>query len=292
MCDPALIAAQATQLLDRRRWDKPASYHVGIDRCEMHIAAAVLSVEGVPIGTLHVSTTEPSDQLLIAVRDLAMIVSNRLEHAELEIARASAAIAELRALRAQISPHFIHNSLTAIAGFINDDPGRARSLLSTFAEFLRATFRTDAEFTTLADELRLVDIYLELERARFGTRFTITLKVAPEVLSVELPFLSVQPIVENAIRHGLEHRSEGGRLSIVAEDVGAEAQIVIEDDGVGTNPDDLLDALQGKGKTRHLGVLSVDERLRSAFGPAYGLVISTDEQAGTKVTMRLPKYRR
>ena len=118
--------------------------------------------------------------------------------------------AELRALRAQISPHFVYNSLTAIASFVRTDPDRARDLLIEFADFTRYAFRRGGEFTTLADELTNIERYLVLEKARFGDRLDVRLRVAPEVLPVSIPFLSVQPLVENAVRHGLEG-SEGDR---------------------------------------------------------------------------------
>ena len=117
--------------------------------------------------------------------------------------------AELRALRAQISPHFVYNSLTAIASFVRTDPERARELLLEFADFTRYSFRRHGEFTTLAEELRSIERYLVLEQARFGDRLAVTLRVAPEVLPVAVPFLSLQPLVENAVRHGLERQGRG-----------------------------------------------------------------------------------
>ena len=94
----------------------------------------------------------------------------QIELGELEASRTALAEAELRALRAQISPHFIYNALTAIASFISTDPERARDLVLDFADFIRYSFRPQGEFTTLADELRSVHSYLKLERARFGAR--------------------------------------------------------------------------------------------------------------------------
>src|SRR6185295_1952294 len=128
----------------------------------------------------------------------------QLELAELDESRHRLVRAEVRALRAQISPHFIYNSLGAIASFVRTDPDRARSLLLEFADFTRYSFRRHGEFTTLADELRSVERYLILEQARFGDRLSVKLSVAPEVLPVAVPFLCIQPLVENAVRHGLE----------------------------------------------------------------------------------------
>ena len=152
----------------------------------------------------------------------------------------------MRALRAQISPHFVYNSLTAIASFVRTDPDRARELLLEFADFTRYSFRRHGEFTTLADELRSIEQYLMLEKARFGDRLDVTLRIAPEVMPVTVPFLCVQPLVENAVRHGLEGKTGVGHVSVRAEDVGAECVISVEDDGVGIDPEKVRRTLMGR----------------------------------------------
>ena len=116
--------------------------------------------------------------------------------------------AEVRALRAQISPHFVYNALNAIASFVRTDPDRARDLLLDFADFTRYSFRRHGEYTTLEEELRSIERYLVLEQARFGDRLRVTLRIAPEVLPVTVPVLSLQPLVENAVRHGLAGKAE------------------------------------------------------------------------------------
>ena len=153
--------------------------------------------------------------------------------------------------------------------------------------------RMARKFTTLADELRNIDRYLTLERARFGPRLQVRLQVAPEVLGVVLPFLALQPLVENAVRHGLSASEAGGTVSIVAEDAGAECLISVEDDGAGMDPDRLrdLDEEQAHFSGAHVGLGNVDDRLRAAFGDDYGLVVETALGAGTKVSMRVPKFR-
>ena len=161
--------------------------------------------------------------------------------------------AEVRALRAQISPHFIYNSLGAIASFVRTDPERASDLLLEFADFTRYSFRRHGEFTTLADELRSVEQYLLLEQARFGERLRVVLRIAPEVLPVQVPFLSLQPLVENAVKHGLEGRAEGGTITVVASDLDRECEISIEDDGAGADPEHVRRALAGHQRVRGAG---------------------------------------
>ncbi|MDQ3629338.1 MAG: histidine kinase [Actinomycetota bacterium] len=266
---------------------------VRCDRVDCPLQAAVtvpLAVDDLIVGALVVLAPTPSAALVRTATEVARWVSNQLELAELDKSRTALVEAEVRALRAQISPHFVYNSLSAIASFVRTDPERARELLVEFADFTRYSFRRHGEFTTLAEELRSIERYLVLEKARFGERLEVTLRVAPEVLSVKLPFLSVQPLVENAVRHGIENKVGPGRITILAEDVGAEALITIEDDGLGEDPERVRRALAGDVSTDSIGMGNVDERLRAVFGDTYGLVVETAQGAGTKVTIRVPKY--
>ena len=132
--------------------------------------------------------------------------------------------------------------------------------------------------------------YLVLEKARFGDRLQITLRVAPEVLPVVIPFLCLQPLVENAVRHGLEGKDGPGTITIIAEDHDTECVITVEDDGVGEDPDRLRQALAGDVSMDSVGLGNVDARLRNAYGDDYGLVVDTAPGAGTKVTVRVPKF--
>jgi len=230
--------------------------------------------------------------LVQATMETAGWVSTQLAVAELDTSRARLARAEVRALRAQISPHFIYNALTAIASFVRTDPELARELIEEFAEFTRYSFRAHGEFTTLAEELRSIDRYLTIERARFGERLQVRLQIAPEVLPVGLPFLCLQPLVENAVRHGLSRKPGTGMVSIRASDAGAECHLIVEDNGVGMDPAVLLRAEteDGHDAGQHVGLSNVDDRLRSVFGETFGLVVETAPGAGTKVSMRIPKF--
>jgi two-component system LytT family sensor kinase len=254
------------------------------------VVVAPLSVEGHVVGTLQAFSWTASAGLVRATEEVARWVSGHLELAELDASRTRLMEAEVRALRAQISPHFVYNSLTAIASFIRTDPERARELLLEFAEFTRHSFRRHGEFTTLAEELNSIERYLVLEKARFGDRLVVTLRIAPEVLPVAVPVLSLQPLVENAVRHGLERKPGTGHVTIIAEDADQEALISIEDDGVGEDPERVRRALAGDAEMDSVGLGNVDERLRTTYGDQYGLVVETAPGAGTKVTVRVPKF--
>jgi two-component system LytT family sensor kinase len=240
------------------------------------------------VGTLGAFGSDTRPGLIRATTEVALWVSTQVELAELDVSRARRAEAEVRALRAQISPHFIFNAMTAIASFVRSDPERARDLLLEFADFTRYSFRRHGQFTTLAEELRSIDKYLVLERARFGERLQVTLQVAPEVLPVAVPVFVLQPLVENAVRHGLEKKPGQGHITIVAADAGPEARITVEDDGVGMDPQLVRSSLAGRNNG--IGLANVDERLRSVFGADFGLVVETAPGAGTKVTLRVPKF--
>ncbi|WP_329025491.1 sensor histidine kinase [Streptomyces sp. NBC_00690] len=316
----SLLGTEALCLTDRERvlaWDGPGEDHherrvmghvtamldSGRSRCvhtecdDLHcplrwaVIAPLTGEEGV-LGALVAYGSRESAVLVRAATEVARWVSVQLELAELDRSRTRLIEAEIRALRAQISPHFIFNSLAAIASFVRTDPGRARELLLEFADFTRYSFRRHGEFTTLADELRSIEQYLALAGARFGDRLKVTLQVAPEVLPVALPFLCLQPLVENAVKHGLEDSPEECRVTIAAQDAGAEAMVTIEDDGVGMDPAVLRRILAGERTgSAGMGLCNVDERLRQVYGDDHGLVIETGIGAGMKITVRIPKYR-
>jgi two-component system LytT family sensor kinase len=279
------VEAGRTRVFDR------SDLSCDVAGCE--IRAAVVSplvTEERVVGTLQVFASAPTAGLARAADEVALWVSAQLELAELDASRTRLMEAEVRAMRAQISPHFIYNSLGAIASFVRTDPDRARDLLMEFADFTRYSFRRHGEYTTLAEELRSVERYLLLEQARFGDRLRVTLRIAPEVLPVAVPFLCIQPLVENAVRHGLESAEGGGSISIVARDQDQECVIEVEDDGVGEDPDVVRRALAGDASLDSVGLGNVDGRLRTTFGDDYGLVVETAPGAGTRVIVRVPKF--
>ena len=145
-------------------------------------------------------------------------------------------------------------------------------------------------YGSIAEELRNVERYLVLEQARFGDRLQISLLIAPEVLPVTVPYLAVQPLVENAVRHGLANKEGVGHVSITATDRGSEAEIAIEDDGAGADPSRVRQILDGAQPGESMGLGNVDARLRQVYGDDFGLVVETAPGAGTKVTFRVPKF--
>lgn len=264
------------------------------------LIAAPLMSDDASSGVLVVATVrQPGPGQIGAITEVANYAATQLQLAELDASRARLDRAEVLALRAQIDPHFIYNALGTIASFVRTDPARARELILDFADFTRYSFRAAGQYTALADELRNIDRYLTLERARFGEGLGVRLNVDPEVLGVVVPFLALQPLVENAVRHGLAGRREG-TITISAHSVGTTCEISVEDDGVGMDPEllrsgaiDALprsDLLSPETEGAHVGLTNVDQRLRSAFGNDYGLIVDTGIGAGTRVSMRVPKF--
>lgn len=262
------------------------------DSCPIDIAiVAPLLVRGERVGSLAAfyatrGAVRPAD--VRVVEEAATLVAAQVELAELETQGERLVRAELLALRAQISPHFVYNALAAVANSIHTKPDEARELLSDFAEFMRYAFRPEKPYVTLRDELGYVDHYLRLEQARFGERLTVRVEVAPEVLEAVVPVLSLQPLVENAVRHGIENRSHG-HLVITGTDLDTEVELRVSDDGDGMAEDEARAALEGRGGG--IGIANVHNRLRSAFGEGYGLEIQSNPGGGTSVRMTLPKFR-
>ncbi|WP_338320680.1 sensor histidine kinase, partial [Streptomyces lonarensis] len=256
--------------------------------------AVPLLVDGELTGALAATGSGAAD-----LEAAGRLVTRCLDHSALRRSRARIAQAELRTLRAQISPHFLHNALAVIAARIKADPPRARTLLNDFADYLRYSFSHQGDYATVAAELQATQTYLELQRARFDDRMEITVRMAPEILPVAMPFLVVQPIVENAVRHGLEPRPGPGTVTVSGFGEGPLCVIVIEDDGVGMDPDQAQAILAGAWQRpvteeagAGVGLANVDRRLRTVYGPEYGLVIETAPGLGTKVVIRVPRFMR
>ena len=271
--------------------------HCATPGCPLHAAIlAPLTVQRKRVGSLiafypSAERLTPEDGQVIG--EAASLVSAQVELSALEAQGERLARAELRALRAQISPHFIYNALAAVAGYIHSRPEEARELLSEFAEFIRYAFRGQRPFVTLADELEYVEKYLRLEQARFGERLQVRWDVESHVLPTVVPVLSVQPLVENAVRHGLERRGGAGLVQIIARDLGDEVELRVMDDGVGMNAARASAALSGASDAATavtgIGLSNVQARLQGTFGEEYGLRIESQIGRGTTVTMMLPK---
>ena len=195
-----------------------------------------------------------------------------------------AAQAELKALRAQINPHFLFNSLNTIASLINSDPSKAEENVERLADIFRyALSASEKEFVTLRDELEFIESYLEIERARFGERLQISRNIPSEIMTVTIPSLVLQPLVENSIKHG---SGENGKMSIeiTGQVDGDIIRFAIKDKGRGI-PDHIKKGIYTGGA----GLRNVSERLRKVYGEPYGLEMKVNTPCGTIALVTIPR---
>jgi signal transduction histidine kinase len=232
--------------------------------------------------------------VMLVIRNLQVGAARRRAEAA-ELIRTQA---ELRSLRAQINPHFLFNALNTIRYTIRTDTESARRLLLNLSEVFQRTLRS-GEFVSLRDEISYVEAYLSLEKARLNERLGVhwgglllpdnPLETKTDLLDQPIPTLTLQPLVENAVVHGIGGKSEGGAISITAEQNESDLVIKIEDNGIGIEPDQLAGLLQTKADDRAcIGLCNVDRRLRLLYGEAYRLVIQSEPGQGTRVLVRIP----
>jgi two-component system LytT family sensor kinase len=249
---------------------------------------APLVVQGKRAGTLitfYRAVGRPSQSELRVVQEAASLVSAQVELSVVADQERRLAQAELRALRAQISPHFIYNALAAVAGEIHERPEEARELLIDFAQFTRYLFRDGRSYVTLGEEIEHVERYLRLEQARFPD-LDVTVDVPAEARGAVVPAMSIQPLVENAVRHGVERRAGSGQVEILGRVVGGDVELRVRDDGAGIEPERVPAVLAGAGGG--IGVSNVDARLRASFGERYALRIDSRVGVGTTAIMTVP----
>ena len=229
------------------------------------------------------------------VRGLCELLSTQLSAYELDRQAELAARAEVKALQAQINPHFLFNSLNTIASLTRTDPTRARDLLREFSVFYRRTLESSQRLIKLEDELAQTTRYLTIEKARFGEERIIKSEmVEPPCESVLVPGFIVQPIVENAVRHAM--RDDGSALHIDIQVVkdGDDVLMAVIDDGLGMSADVAERLLEGSSqdfstsaKGTGIALRNVAERLRRFYGEGSGVEIMSKPGEGTAVTLRL-----
>ena len=216
----------------------------------------------------------------------ALEYAERVRHEQAEKAGLQTQLveAQLGALRMQLQPHFLFNTLNGVAMLIRGgDPDRAVEMIALLGEVLRGLLRTSWDLEApLASELQLLRSYLEIEQIRFGDRLRVTWQVDDQVTRALVPPLILQPIVENALRHGLWPRADGGTLAIAARRDGGELTLEVVDQGVGLAPDFDLEHSTGVGLT------NVRARLARMYGADAELAIAAGTPCGVRVRLRLP----
>jgi two-component system sensor histidine kinase LytS len=266
---------------------------IGCEHADCPLMAAIvvpLFSRGRTEGTLKLYYPSPrqlEETHLEMVRVLARLLSTQLELAELDKQAQLATRMELQALQAQINPHFLFNTINTIASLIRTDPPEARRLLREFAAFYRRTLEHSEDLITLGRELAYTHTYLTFEHARFGDRFKIHENVSEAARKIEVPAFIIQPLVENALQHGMRERATL-TIWIEADVQDTCMRIRVRDDGQGMAPEVLPHVLEpGFGRGLGIALGNVDDRLRGHFGPESGLSIDSEQGRGTTITMAI-----
>lgn len=191
--------------------------------------------------------------------------------------------AQLSALRAQINPHFLFNALTTIGYLIQSAPDKAFDTLMRLTKLLRSVLQSPGEFSSLGDEIKLIESYLEIERARFEERLAVEIKVSPELYHLKIPSLILQPLVENAIKHGISRKKEGGKIEIEAKIAENNLILQVSDTGAGADQKNLL--LKKNGE---IGLGNIENRLHSHFGQTACFSIESRAEIGTTAKISMP----
>ncbi len=217
------------------------------------------------------------------LENLRLNEAQRQQAIEEEELRKLVAQSELMALRAQINPHFFFNALNSVAALIAEDPPRAETLLENLAELFRHAFKPSTEIIPLSQELELVETYLEVEQVRLGNKLQFRKAVLPETLPVRIPALTIQPLVENAIQHGIGKLNSGGVITLSASLRHGQLHVIVADTGVG-----IPFAEMGNLLTRGVGLSNVNSRLMRLYGVAARLHIDSALEQGTTVSFAVP----
>ncbi len=191
--------------------------------------------------------------------------------------------ARLDALRMQLNPHFLFNTLHTISALIHEQPATADRMVVRLSELLRQTLdRADVHEVPLRQELAFLEGYLDIEKTRFRERLTVDLRIEPAALDCAVPFLLLQPLVENAIRHGIEPREANGRIEITARRAGGQLELSVSDNGPGLTEPAADRAREG------VGLSNTRSRLAHLYGGEQGLELASAPGGGLRVNLRLP----
>lgn len=282
---------EAIELNQHRILESKAEIGCPEQGCLLRAAIVVpLEMRGRAVGTLKFYYTTPrllNETQVAMAEGLARLLSTQLELSELDRQTELAWRMELKALQAQIHPHFLFNTINTIAMLIRTDPDQARVLLREFAWFYRRTLEASDELVTLDKEIEYVRTYLHFEVARFGDRIVVVEDIDPSTLGVRVPAFAVQPIVENAVQHGM--KAEGTlRIGVGAHRTDGTIEIEVSDDGVGISPEDVPRVLEpGFGRGLGIALKNVDDRLKGYYGSGSGLKVTSEPGRGTTVTITI-----
>jgi len=251
----------------------------------------IAMVDSVLEGAMNLFLSRPGQNLLtycfIATAYHAAAYHKAIRERDIRAVRLEVDLAEakLASIESRLRPHFLFNTLNTIAALIRDDPAAAETMLGQLSDLLRASLRSDpgAEIQ-LAEELHLVEQYLAIQRVRFNDRLTIGLRATEEAKQALVPQLILQPVVENAVRHGIAPRESGGSVWVSAERPDGRLRLVVEDDGVGVSVGPSANAGAG------IGLGGLRSRLAHLYGSDHRVEVAPRQPSGTRVTIEIPYH--
>ena len=263
--------------------------------CPFYSAIIVpLKKGGTIVGTLkfYGSTTMELNRIQFEIaKGLTDLFSIQLELQDIQVKDKLLAHAEIRHLQAQINPHFLFNSLNTIASFCRTTPEKARELILDLSLYMRKNLDSSRGFIPLSSELEQINSYLAIEKARFGDLVQIKIDVEPGCEDWPIPSLIIQPLVENAIKHGIRGREGGGTISLTIYRNIDMLEVTVEDDGLGIDKIELDILLMRKDLECHtegVGLRNSNQRLEQIYGPEFGMEITSSFDRGTIISFRIP----
>jgi signal transduction histidine kinase len=298
-----VLAAQGARFADpagsrRREWQRTAALgvvliaaHVGVDAVVIVVVQPFAPVERYAFASALATAAKSEWMFDIIVATIALLIgygsaaSDRAQRLALRESRLEAdlARAQLDALRLEIEPHFLFNTLNSIASLIrSDSPDRALSMLLGLSDLMRSTLETQGPTTTLGAEVAFVQRYVALQRVRFMDRLSVSYAIEPGCAACEVPTLLLQPLVENAFRHGIARRVGACTIDVSARVDGGRLRIRIRDDGAGLPAG--FDLQAGAG----VGLRNTQSRLERSYGTAASLAIASPPGGGTDVEIAMP----
>jgi two-component system LytT family sensor kinase len=241
-----------------------------------------LQVDGTVVGTVQLF--EPRGRRFLNMNrslgeGLGALLSSQLLISRYQEQKSLLVLSELKLARAQVNPHFLFNALNTIIAILRRDADRSRELLIHLSNFFRKNLKRSSDVSTLAEELEHVGAYLEIEKARFEGRIVVETDVDPALVRLSMPSFTLQPLVENAFKHGVSSLLGEGRVSIRARRREGAVLVEVEDNA---------GAWQGPADGAGLGMQIVDKRVKNLYGAAYGLSVECTPHQLTRVTLRLP----
>ena len=225
---------------------------------------------------------------LIVIGAHALLYYNDFRASELQQSslKTQLAQAQLRALKMQIHPHYLFNTLHSISSLVLEDPTKANSMIAQLGDFLRLTIEnSEQQLVTLKEETEFLRCYLDIEQVRFGDRLTVVFDLEPQTLSAQVPHLILQPVVENAIQHAIAPRAARGYINIEAKRLDSFLRVAISDNGPGISSNGFLPS------KKCVGLANVRTRLAQVYGPDFRFELTNNGNGGLTVTMEIPFHR-